>query len=218
MVTPKIGASILDADFLHLKDQIDAVIEVADEIHLDVMDGVFVDNISFGPSVISQVRAAYPDAFLDTHLMISRPEAMWRIFENAGSNVITFHYEMTPHTYILCKEMRETGVRAGVSVTPATDVEVLEPIKEYVDRVLTLTVEPGFGGQAFVRPMLRKIEKARKLFGDDVDIQVDGGIKDATILDTKKAGANVFVAGSYIFGAEDPRERVLKLKDLVGAG
>jgi ribulose-phosphate 3-epimerase len=216
MVKPKIGASILDADFLRLKEQIDAVVAVADEIHLDVMDGVFVDNISFGPSIISQVRAAYPDAFLDTHLMISRPEAMWRTFADAGSDVVTFHYEMTPHTYIICKEMREAGVRAGVSVTPATDVELLEPIVEHIDRVLTLTVEPGFGGQAFVPAMLRKIEKARTLFGDDVDIQVDGGIKDATIRDAQNAGANVFVAGSYIFKAEDPRERVLKLKSLVG--
>lgn len=216
MVRTKIGASILDADFLRLKEQIDAVVEVADEIHLDVMDGVFVDNISFGPSVISQIRTAYPDAFLDTHLMISRPEAMWRSFQRAGSNVVTFHYEVTPHTYIICKEMREAGIKAGVSVTPATDVELLEPIREYIDRVLTLTVEPGFGGQAFVPAMLRKIEKARKLFGDNVDIQVDGGIKDTTIATAKNAGANVFVAGSYIFGAEDPRARVLELRELAG--
>ncbi len=217
MAKPKVSASILDADFLRLKEQIDAVVQDVDEIHLDVMDGVFVDNISFGPSIVSQVRAAYPEAFLDTHLMISRPEAMWPPFQKAGSNVITFHYEVTPHSYILCKHLREAGVEAGIVVTPATDVGVLEPIKEYIDRVLVLTVEPGFGGQSFVRAMLRKIEKARTLFGDDMDIQVDGGIKDSTVSDTKNAGANVFVAGSYIFGAEDPRERVLKLRDLVGA-
>jgi ribulose-phosphate 3-epimerase len=217
MVKLKIGASILDANFLHLKDQIDAVVDDVDEIHLDVMDGVFVDNISFGPSIISQVRAAYPEAFLDTHLMISRPDAMWRHFQTAGSDVVTFHYEMTPHTYIICKEMHDAGIQAGVSVTPATDVAVLEPVTEYIDRVLTLTVEPGFGGQAFIPAMLRKIERARKLFGDDVDIQVDGGIKNTTIVDAKNAGANVFVLGSYFFKAEDPRERVLEIRDRVGA-
>ena len=217
MVKSKISASILDANFMHLKDQIDALVGDVDEIHLDVMDGVFVDNISFGPSIISQVRAAYPEAVLDTHLMISRPEAMWRHFQTAGSDVVTFHYEMTPHTYIICKQMHDAGIQAGVSVTPATDVAVLEPVTEYIDRVLTLTVEPGFGGQAFIPAMLRKIERARKLFGDDVDIQVDGGIKNTTILDAKNAGANVFVLGSYFFKADDPRERVLEIRDLVGA-
>jgi ribulose-phosphate 3-epimerase len=217
MAKSKISASILDANFMHLKDQIDAVVGDVDEIHLDVMDGVFVDNISFGPAIISQVRAAYPEAVLDTHLMISRPEAMWRHFQTAGSNVVTFHYEMTPHTYIVCKQMHDAGIQAGVSVTPATDVAVLEPVTEYIDRVLILTVEPGFGGQAFIPAMLRKIERARKLFGDDVDIQVDGGIKNTTILDAKSAGANVFVLGSYFFKADDPRERVLEIRDLVGA-
>ncbi|MFP4206039.1 MAG: ribulose-phosphate 3-epimerase [Spirochaetaceae bacterium] len=216
MAQPKISASILDADFLHLKQQIDEVIADVDEIHLDVMDGVFVDNISFGPSVIAQVRAAYPGAFLDTHLMISRPEALWRSFADAGSNVVTFHYEVTPHAYILCEHLRTAGVQAGVSVTPATDVRVLEPIREHIDRVLVLTVEPGFGGQSFIPAMLRKIENARALLGDEVDIEVDGGIKDATVADAQKAGANVFVAGSYFFKAADPRERVLRLRELIG--
>ena len=216
MTRPKIGASILDADFLHLDEQISAVVNVADEIHLDVMDGVFVDNISFGPGIISQVRTAYPGAFLDTHLMISRPEALWRSFVHAGSDLVTFHYEMTPHSYIVCRNIREAGARAGVSVTPQTDVRLLEPIKEYIDRVLVLTVEPGFGGQAFVTAMLRKIEAARKLFGDDVDIQVDGGIKDSTVGAARRAGANVFVAGSYIFKADDPAARVQELREAVG--
>jgi ribulose-phosphate 3-epimerase len=213
MVATKISASILDADFMRLKEDIDKIVDEVDELHLDVMDGVFVDNISFGPSIISRVRDTYPHAFLDTHIMISRPEALWPAFEKAGSNVITFHYEATPHAYIVCKQLRDAGIAAGMSVTPVTDVRLLEPIREHIDRLLIMTVEPGFGGQSFVPAMLRKIEAARKLLGDDVDIEVDGGIKDSTVADAHKAGANVFVAGSYIFKSDDPRARVLRLRE-----
>lgn len=201
---------------MRLKQDLDVVVDEVDELHLDVMDGVFVDNISFGPAVISRLRATYPEAFLDTHIMVSRPQALWPAFAAAGSNVITFHYEATPHAYIICKQLAEAGVAAGMSVTPVTDVSLLEPIREHIHRVLIMTVEPGFGGQSFVPAMLRKIEKARKLLGDDVDIEVDGGIKDSTIGSALDAGANVFVAGSYIFKSDDPAGRVHTLREILG--
>ncbi len=208
----KIGASILNADFLQLGSEISSVISLVDELHLDVMDGVFVENISFGAPVVSGIRAAHPDAIIDTHLMISRPHQFWKDFVDIGSNIVTFHAEATTHGYALLKQLRQAGVAAGVSLNPATDIAALEPVREYIDRVLIMTVEPGFGGQSFEPAMLRKIESARKMFGDAVDIQVDGGINDRTVAEAKSAGANVFVAGSFIFGAADRADRVAQLR------
>ncbi|MFP4485213.1 MAG: ribulose-phosphate 3-epimerase [Spirochaetaceae bacterium] len=209
----KIAASILNADFLHLKNEIDTLIDHVDELHFDVMDGVFVENISFGAPVIGGLRGAYPKAFTEAHLMIARPHDYWADFQEAGCNVVIFHYEATDHSYMLLKDIREGGIQAGVSITPQTPVSVLEPIREFIDRVLIMTVEPGFGGQTFEPAMLRKIEEARRLFGDAVDIEVDGGVKDTTIAAIKNAGANVFVVGSYLFNAEDRVGRVNTLRE-----
>ncbi|TVR05050.1 MAG: ribulose-phosphate 3-epimerase [Spirochaetaceae bacterium] len=209
----KIGASILNADFLRLGEQIAEVVPHVDEIHLDVMDGVFVDNISFGVPVVSGIRAAHPDAVIDTHLMISRPHQYAKDFVAMGSNIVTFHLEATDHAYVLLTQLREAGVSAGLVVNPATDVRLIEPVREYLDRLLIMTVEPGFGGQSFIPAMLRKIETARAMLGDGVDIEVDGGINDRTIADVKSAGANVFVVGSFIFGADDKAAQVRRLRD-----
>ncbi|TVQ35842.1 MAG: ribulose-phosphate 3-epimerase [Spirochaetaceae bacterium] len=211
----KIAASILNADFLRLGAELDAVVPLVEEIHLDVMDGLFVDNMSFGAPVVAGIRAAHPSAVIDTHLMISTPHKFWRDFVAIGSNIVTFHYEATDHAYALLRQLREAGVQAGISVTPATDVRLLEPIRESIDRVLVMTVEPGFGGQAFEPQMLRKIETARRLFGDRVDIEVDGGINRQTIKKVKAAGANVFVVGSFIFDAEDRAARVAQLREVL---
>ncbi len=209
----KIAASILNADFLHLKEEIDDVADGIDEIHLDVMDGLFVENISFGPSVVSGVVAAYPRLTTEAHLMIVRPHDYWKAFMKIGAKIITFHYEATHHAYMLLKELREAGVSAGISINPATPASVLTPIAEYIDRLLIMTVEPGFGGQQFVPPMLGKIERARKLLGDDVDIEVDGGINEHTIVEAQSAGANVFVVGSYLFKAQDRRANLEALRE-----
>ena len=211
----KISASILNADFLNLSSEVDEIVEIIDEIHLDVMDGHFVDNISFGIPVQEALNKKYSDKFFDTHLMITRPDKYYSSFIKAGANVLVFHYEATPHSYILLKRIKDEGIDAGVAINPATDVSLLEPIKEYIDRLLIMTVEPGFGGQKFIYEMVRKIEKARKIFGDNIDIEVDGGINDKTILDAKNAGANVFVVGSFIFGAEDRKKKVSLLKDIL---
>lgn len=211
-MTYKIGASILNADFLQLGAEISSVVSLVDELHLDVMDGVFVENISFGAPVVSGIRAAHPDTVIDTHLMISRPHQFWKDFVDIGSDIVTFHAEATVHGYALLKQLREAGVAAGISLNPATDIGAIEPVREYIDRVLIMTVEPGFGGQSFEPAMLRKIESARRLVGDGVDIEVDGGINDRTVAEVKSAGANVFVVGSFLFGASDRAERVARLR------
>lgn len=209
----RVAASILSADFLDLRRDIDRVIDHVDELHLDVMDGIFVENISFGAPVIAGLRGAYPAHFSEAHLMISRPHDYWSAFRDVGCNVVTFHYEATDHSYMLLKNLRDGAVQAGISLTPQTPATVLEPIREFIDRLLIMTVEPGFGGQAFEPAMLRKIETARQILGDEVDIEVDGGIKDTTIRQVRDAGANIFVSGSYLFKAEDPAERVAALRD-----
>lgn len=208
----KIAASILNANFLYLKDEIDTLIDHVDELHFDVMDGIFVENISFGAPVIGGLRGTYPKAFTEAHLMIARPHDYWADFQEAGCNVVSFHYEATNHSYMLLKDIREAGIQAGISITPQTPASTLEPIREFIDRLLIMTVEPGFGGQAFEPAMLRKIEEARRLLGDGVDIEVDGGVKDTTITAVKNAGANVFVVGSYLFKAEDRAGRVRSLR------
>ena len=209
----KIAASILNADFLHLQGEIDEIAGGVDELHLDVMDGVFVENISFGPSVLSGLSEAYPGKTLEAHLMIIRPHDYWKQFQEIGSRIITFHYEATHHAYILLRDLREAGVQAGISITPGTPASALTSIANYIDRLLIMTVEPGFGGQAFIPEMLGKIEGARKLLGDDVDIEVDGGIDEQTIGDAKSAGANVFVVGSYLFKAKDRTANLQALRE-----
>jgi ribulose-phosphate 3-epimerase len=211
----KISASILNANFLRLGEELEEIVPLVDEIHLDVMDGVFVENISFGAPVVAGIRAAYPESVIDTHLMITTPHRYWRDFVEIGSTIVTFHYEATHHAYALLMQLREAGVAAGISLTPATDVRLLEPVREYIDRVLVMTVEPGFGGQSFEPAMLRKVEAARRMLGPAVDIEVDGGINDRTIATVKSAGANVFVVGSHIFGSTDRAGRIRELRDAI---
>lgn len=211
-ITYKIAASILNADFYELGTSIASVAPLIDELHFDVMDGEFVENISFGLPVIESLRPRLPDVVFDVHLMIQNPGFYWEKFCKAGGDIVVFHYEATSHSYMILKNIREAGKKAGISLNPQTDVGLLESIKEYIDRVLIMTVEPGFGGQSFIAPICRKIEKARKIFGDSIDIEVDGGINGTTIADAMNAGANVFVVGSYIFAADDKVARIHELK------
>lgn len=205
----KIAPSILAADFTRLDDEIKAVLDAgADYIHVDVMDGQFVPNISFGVPVVESIHRAFPEAFLDVHLMIVQPGRFVEAFCKAGASHITLHLESdTPeHIAGALETVRRMGVRTGLSVRPATPASALEPWLEALDMVLVMTVEPGFGAQPFMAGQMPKISAIRARLDQvnpDCDIEVDGGIKPDTAPIAIGAGASVLVAGSAVFGHED---------------
>ena len=202
----KIAPSILSADFTRLGEEIKDVVDAgADYIHIDVMDGHFVPNISIGPMIVKAVRriTSLP---LDVHLMISKPDDFIDEFAKAGASIITVHAETLNHLHRTVQHIRDEGVRPGISLNPATPLEVLEYILEGLDMVLLMTVNPGFEGQEFIPEVIPKIERLREKIdkkGLDIEIEVDGGINPETISRVSSAGANVFVAGSAIFYSED---------------
>jgi ribulose-phosphate 3-epimerase len=204
MVT--IAPSILAADFSDLHGQIAlAVRGGADWIHLDVMDGRFVPNITIGPPVVSSIRKA-TSLPLDTHLMIEDPDRYLEAFRQAGADIITVHVEATKHLHRTVQRVKELGAKAGVSINPATPVSVLTDILADVDLVLIMTVNPGFGGQSFIRHSLTRIRETAEMIRrikPGVSLEVDGGIDEATAPEVVKAGANVLVAGQFIFGSPD---------------
>lgn len=202
----KISPSVLASDLSRLSDEV-AVIEKAgaDMAHLDVMDGCFVPNMSFGMPVIEALRK-HTGIVFDVHLMIVNPEKYVDRFIDAGADIVTFHIEAASDSEALLKRIRERGKKAAISIKPATPAEAVFPLLDYCDMVLVMTVEPGYGGQSFMHDMLPKIEKIRAEItrrGLDVDIQVDGGINPETAKLTVNAGANVLVAGSSVFKAQD---------------
>ena len=202
----KIAPSILSADFTRLGEEIKDVVDAgADYIHIDVMDGHFVPNISIGPMIVKAVWriTSLP---LDVHLMISEPDDFIDEFAKAGASIITVHAETLNHLHRTVQHIRDEGVRPGISLNPATSLEVLEYILEGLDMVLLMTVNPGFEGQEFIPEVIPKIERLREKIdkkGLDIEIEVDGGINPETISRVSSAGANVFVAGSAIFYSED---------------
>ncbi len=216
----KIAASILSADFCRLSEQV-AAAEAggADAIHCDVMDGHFVPNITIGPLVVRAVRRAtlLP---LDVHLMIDKPEQYIAEFAQAGASNITVHVETCPHLHRTIQQIREMGVHASVTINPATPLHVLDEILPYVDMVLLMTVNPGFGGQSFIDTMYAKIGRLRDTAQErklGLDIEVDGGINSDTIGRVVAAGANVLVAGSAIFCPDSRLAGPAEIRDAIRA-
>jgi len=211
----KIAPSILSADFTRLGEEIRSVEEAgADLIHVDVMDGHFVPNITIGPLIVEAARRA-TRLPLDVHLMITDPDAYVDAFVKAGADSITVHCEAGYHLHRSIQRIRMTGARAAVSLNPATPLDVLDYVLEDLDMVLLMSVNPGFGGQTFIDAVMTKIERLRKTIEDrglNVEIEVDGGIGAENIGRVHAAGADVFVAGSAVFRAADPQEAVRALR------
>jgi len=210
-----IAPSLLSADFARLAEEVSAVEKAgADLIHLDVMDGRFVPNITIGPPVVAAVKrcAKLP---LDVHLMIVEPEKYLEAFADAGADVITVHPEATTHLQRTLARVRELGKKVGVSLNPSTPLSAIEWVLTDVDMVLLMTVNPGFGGQAFLSSMTGKIELLRSQIaraGLPVDIEVDGGIKTDNVAEVVRAGANVIVSGSGIFGTKDYGKTIAEMR------
>ncbi len=202
----KIAPSILSADFSNLKEQIGLIEQGgADFIHLDIMDGHFVPNITFGAPVIKNLRGV-TDIPFDVHLMIENPEAYIGDFVDAGADIITVHAESTVHLHRLIQQIKGYGVKAAVSLNPATPLDVLDYVLEDIDMVLIMSVNPGFGGQSFIPQCKGKIKALKKMITDrnlDVEIQVDGGVKLDNVKEIVDCGADILVAGSAIFGSDD---------------
>ncbi|MCK5451673.1 MAG: ribulose-phosphate 3-epimerase [Candidatus Omnitrophica bacterium] len=209
-----VAPSILSADFNVLGEEVKAIASGgADWVHVDVMDGVFVPNITMGPLVVRSIRAI-TDLVLDVHLMIDNPIRHIDQFADAGSDIITFHVEACKTPLEIIKKIRSKGKKVGVSIKPDTDVKIIYDILDKVDMVLVMTVEPGFGGQSFMGDMVAKIRNLKERFNGD--IEVDGGINKTTAKEVVSAGANVLVAGTAVFGQEDYAEAIRGIREASG--
>jgi len=206
MSAVRVAPSILSADFARLGEEVGAVVDAgASVIHVDIMDGHFVPPITMGPIVVAALRDALADeVFLDCHLMIERPERQIDEFVKAGADGITIHAEATPHLHSVLSQIREGDCRAGLACNPGTPIAFHETLQGFYDLALIMTVNPGWGGQAFIPEMLEKVRALRARLGADAVIEVDGGIDADTARTCVQAGATWLVAGSAIFGSADP--------------
>ena len=210
-----VSPSLLSADFLHLSKDIEMVNQ-ADWFHLDIMDGVFVPNISYGLPVVSQIKkmATKP---LDVHLMIVQPERYVEAFHKAGADILTVHYETCTHLHRTIQQIKAQGMKAGVSLNPHTPVSLLEDVIEDIDVVLLMSVNPGFGGQSFIEQTINKVDKLKKLIMESNShtlIEIDGGVNFETGKRLVNAGADALVAGSFVFNSPDPEANIKGLKEL----
>jgi ribulose-phosphate 3-epimerase len=216
----KIAPSILSADFSRLGEEVWAVERAgADLIHVDVMDGHFVPNITIGPIVVTGLKklTSLP---LDVHLMIESPERYIEAFAQAGSTWITIHAEVCPHLSQLIKKIRKLNIRPGVVLNPPTPLKILHPILDEIDLVLLMSVHPGFGGQSFIPSTLKKIERLKKIIDQNhypLEIEVDGGIKVENIREVSRVGGDIFVLGTGIFKTKDYGETIRKLRQKINA-
>lgn len=210
----KIAPSILSADIANLARDLDAI-SSADFVHVDVMDGHFVPNLTFGPNVVKAAKAN-SDLPADVHLMITNPDETAEEYARAGADIVTFHWEAAAHAHRVVMGIHEAGAKAGISLNPATPVSVLEDIISDLDLVLVMSVNPGFGGQKFIPNTLRKLRQVRALAaeqGVSPLVEVDGGVGAANAAQIVEAGANVLVAGSAVYGSEDRATAISQIRD-----
>ena len=212
----KLAPSILSADFVRLLEDVKKVEKAGCEyLHIDVMDGHFVPNITLGPAIVKSLRKDVNMVF-DAHLMIENPDNYIKEFADAGCDIIVVHQEACTHLHRTIQNIKSHGVKAGVALNPATPIETIKYVLEDVDMVLLMSVNPGFGGQSYIPVVTKKIKELRALIdemGLDIDIEVDGGVKPSNISEVVNAGANVIVAGSAIFNAGDIDEAVKSLRE-----
>lgn len=218
MTPPAIHPSVLNADFMRIGEELDRIAS-ADRAHIDVMDNHFVPNLTFGPSMVEQMARRSPIP-LDAHLMIEDPDRWALDYAEAGAESVTFHLEAATAPVRLARELRRAGARVGVGLRPATPVEPLLDFLGEFDMVLVMTVEPGFGGQSFLDGMLPKIRRTREAISAanlELTVQVDGGIKRETIARAAEAGADVFVAGSAVYSADDAAAEIAALREIAAS-
>lgn len=210
----QIYPSLLAADFLRLEEELKGIEEEADALHLDIMDGHFVPNISYGPDIVRQLRPSWHKPF-DVHLMVSRPEDWIKAFAAAGADLLVFHQEAGPHAHRLISQIHEEGMKAGVALCPGSAPQLIEPLLPWLDLILIMTVNPGFGGQSYISEMEGKIRRVREMIdrsGRPILLEVDGGISKANANRVSAAGAEVLVAGSAVFKAESPSEAIWEIR------